>query len=597
MSNEVQILFNAGDGGKWERTLTADELAQYVHDRPDVIKDHGLDACREIVFPIGVKPKRLWFHAVTYVHGARSWTEWRIANDSMEDAIGYLRGQLAVLVKGRPVITTRNLVDAGDAVELWDQTSFSGVIGKPFWAPDKTKLSRYMATWEPTDGTDLDLASDDILHAIRQWWSKPDPRGEDHFPLWNETHQTGSPGAEYDDENYLAYLAFPDEHGPAAVLLRWTYEHLGTSYIGENNVPRFHPGRPFHLYAYGLANARPFSRLIDDEGRDPTFFGEGPVELKRSSSWPIGVGVNTWGRIWLPMIDAREKPEWKDWIGARVFGNSSWSPGRVTARGRNGGDAEHMYRQIRLAAGALLTPSVFSANTLRCLAEGWTLPTLDQWGVPVKGWPHSDRTAGWMLNLYVWSGFVLDDDRYVWISRAMRDALINRTENGLIPEWIAEHVRDGAPYMISRERQRSFWDAAWSTSACWQTATIANAALLGADVDVPEQRERWMELAKQAIAVSDACVVYGDDGKAIGLAENIKVFRDGHIEQDPGPPPGISWDSTRHWCPGPASAFGLPWTEDAHTYYRSRTGNTEYQDDNERTWRWQRRQRVLWGRE
>ena len=588
---ELKVTFR-GPGGTWQTTLTAGQLAVVSKHRKDIEDRHNLDACREVVFPLGKAPRRLWFHAVTYVKGMRSFTEWRLGNDSIDDPIGFQAGHLYVVLNDYVVISTRDLSDRGEWIELYDQTSVTGVIGTPFWAPDLAKLEPYLESWKPEGGMSLNLDREKILYTIRNRWSRPDPRGEDTYPGWEQTHTTGSLGATLDDPFALSYFAFPNEHGPAKTSLRWVHEQMGTIFPDDKGVRRYVPGRPHHLYRYAPGVCRPYSRILDRTA-EPVIFAEGAVALKSGRSMPEGVGVETLGRIDLPWVDVRD-PDigWNvlNWTGGRIQGAGAWSPSQITARKKNGGDAEHMYRQIRTAICAMLTPSLFARHTLQTLAEGWTSPGPDRWGVGVKGWNHSDRTLGWMINLFIWAGHVLDDQRYFEMARSMRDAALSRHTNGLIPDW----VPSDAPYVLSRERQRSF-SGDLSTSACWMNAITSNACQLGMDLDIEGEREKWRRLAEQAIRVADACVVYDSDGRAIGLAENSKLHKDGRLTQDPGPSPGVAWTSTRSWVSGPAAGMQRRWTRDAYRWYRKQTRWPRYQDDNDTTWKWHRRLRVFAG--
>lgn len=589
--SHLDVLKNVSFRGKTldNRTFGSTDRKIELIPRADVVARHqGLAECYEVCFELPEKNDHLpplWFHAELHLSDAGKWYAlWRVANDSAnpDHAMGFQAMQFALMVNGVTQLSTAPVQQDDGIVELFDQTSCSGMLGEPFWAPDTEALAPYLATWK-VDREKLDIEA--IRKSVWTWWSKVDTRGEDH---WNDTNITGSAGARYDDYRFLAWLLFPEFHKPAVPLLHWVLEQYGTFFKwsdgGEERV-RFIAGRPYSLHWYEQNKSpRPFDRDLMKDRPFPVRFYSGTIQNRLGDNYADGVGLNTLGRVNLPVIDQGDYP-YEDWVGTRLYGFPGTRPSRITARGRNGHDPEHSYRHVPTYTTCLLTSSIFARNLLECHAETGTAPLGGgKLGIGVEGLLHSSRTVGWNLNKYARAFHILKKPRYKSYVIGILDALTNRLSNGLLPDW----VKDPA-IILSRERQRQFWDkpgepVAWTNEASWQATVVGEAALVVYDVLRGELTESEVSnvkaLARDACRAAEACMT--DQG----MIENYRLNRDGTSE----PMGSRSWKGTRHWTPNPGKAFDLEYARKLWEFYRSIGGHKGFGDDQRRTTEWHRRQ-------
>lgn len=561
----------------------------------------AFESTHEYVLPVRSKQGRL-LHLHAAVHRAKDQTpfiEARLANDAIwtdvqvEQDRGLLPGYqkltgLWLAVDGKTLFDTKALAQNAGFIELFDQTSLAWAQGAPL-ALHSPRLDAhpliedYTKIWASWDAA----RKAPVLQALRQWWSKRDVRGEDH---WGHTQDTGSPGAKYRDYRLLAYVAWRAcdiETDVYRSTLRAAHhfilEQYGSVFEGENGW-LFVPGRNYHLHEYidmgeGRHVCLPFERK--DWPITPIY--QGAVQIRKSDRDPIGLGVETLGRKYLPVHDVRENGYDEDqWIGKRMVGFQAHGSG-FNCRGRNGYDAEHDFRH-HFHELFVFTPSVFARNSLANMYETMRPALFNrQYEPQVAMLTHSSRACAWPLSklaLLYWENEV-SRPAYAQI---IRDQAQKAVEHVLRPEFLPAWCQD---FILSRSYGHLLpSDAEWGKEAMWQASVAGQAAcdwLLIEQLQGSPNTAPFETLLKKAWKVLDDCW----SGELGGFYENIQRFKDQRTPvQDNWNYGGIH--GTRHWGfnvrktdPDATQSSDTLWEK-----YRAYGGTDGYKDHNRRAWEW-----------
>ena len=497
-----------------------------------------------------------WLTIYIYVHRDNYWwAELALMNDSMEDPLGYLEGDLLVMVGGK-------VAGSWQGGQIFDQTGWVVGINTPRLAPDKERLARYMKNY-PKD-VRLGYDTNSPLYTFARLRDVEDPT--------RSTHQTGSPRNmlwAYEADavwNYM-YLEPPDQArywrkvwDLSLPMLRFAYEQVGTSHRNEMGAISYHHGRPYHLHRYAEGFQEPIDSRkyysYDSETPQRPAFHEGSLSLRRHRTAPTGWDVETFGRIGLETIEGRDW-DTSEWIGKRVL-----LPNYVSSYSYfNGWDYEHMASE-RLLAAVLCTPSEVARQAL--LTLGGTVFRANfsnhhESGAYCRGWLHSSRTFGWTmrtaLNLYL----ATDDELYLNIARAMTSLFWDRDEHGKrryeqLRDIPPMHASSAHPFALTRNMTLAplYWkDLNWSPNeAMWQASVAANALFLLFDHD-PDPV--WAEMALEAgVDIMKGCALTYKPEQG-GFFENYRPRKSNPLLNGQA-----RYDSTRAWA---MDGFAKAWHE------------------------------------
>jgi hypothetical protein len=563
----------------------------------------------------------LWSRVYIYTHDdGHTWAEVAVGNDSMEDPIGFLYGDVAVFLGARQIGFRKD-------AELYDQTGAVMRFGDPRLAPVEELVRQAQLNYPA--GVELPFGRGYYTNLFQ--WGNPDCTGEDHH-AW--THKTGSPRNMFWpwelDGCWQYWFVHPPEEGSdwwemvhrlSWPMVRFANEQYGTWHEDCDGLPTFHPGRTHHLFRYTEGepvesyDARTAYHYDHEEGYHARTT-EGVISLRLGRSMPRGWHVETFGRINLEQYHVENKG---------VEGpNPAWMFRRISGMGYTGysavggpwwgWDHEH-HTNERLFAAAICTPSEIARTELINLAQstmrgsGGSGEPFDYHGTYTTGWRHSSRTLGWVGRMY-WRAWMLTGDPvYREICRAMLTLWSTVEPDGRRTmetryNWPPMHRDAAFPFAMTRYANggASMWrDGQNPVEACWQASVAAMFFWLMYE---QETEPAWKTRAGDA-ALEICRGIIETAVPGVGFHENYGIrYRadDGGPALFTGNRPGLL--GTAHWAPDslamawhysggdpvfePARRFWLDW-------YLPRDRHPRFKAGSEYGHKWHRYCAKFWG--